>query len=63
MFTDDITLGFHIVRGSSIFKSLVSGVDTLKACTQSNRVVAATILRDLGVRHFGDENVHMLSSM
>ena len=53
----------NIARGSSIFKSLFSGVDTIKACTLSNCVVAAIILQDLGVRHFGDENVHMLCFM
>ena len=53
-------LEFHIARGRSIFKSLVSGVDTIKACTLSDCVVAAIILQDLGVQHFGDENVHML---
>ena len=31
----------------------------IKACTLSNCVVAAIILQDIGVRHFGDENVHM----
>ena len=47
----------------SIFKSLVSGVDTRKACTLSDCVVAAIIFQDLGVQHFGDENVHMLCFM
>ena len=50
----------NIAQGRSIFKSLVSGVDTIKACTLSDCVVAAIIFQDLGVQHFVDENVHML---
>ena len=56
-------LEFHIARGISIFKSLVSEVDTIKACTLIDCVVAVIILQDLGVQHFGDENVHMLCFM
>ena len=54
---------FHIARVRSVFKSLVSGGDMIKACTLSNCVVAAIILQDLGVQHFGNENVHMLYFM
>ena len=43
----------------STFKSLVSGTDTIKACTLIDCVVAAIILQGLDVRHFGDENFHM----
>ena len=32
----------------------------IKAYTLIHCVVAAIILQDLSVRHFGDENVHML---
>ena len=35
----------------------------IKTCTLIDCVVAAIILQDLGVRHFGDENVHMLCFM
>ena len=63
MFTDNITLGIPNSTREVTFKSLVSGVDTIKACTQSNRVVAAIILQDLGVQHFGGENGHMLCLM
>ena len=35
----------------------------MKACTSSDCVVAAIILQDFVVRHFGDENVHMLCFM
>ena len=35
----------------------------MKACTLSDCVVAVIILQDLGVRHFGDENVHILCFM
>ena len=35
----------------------------IKACTLIDCVVAAIILQDLGVRYFGDENVHMLCLM
>ena len=62
MFTDNVTLGIPYST-RSIFKSLVSGVDTIKVCTLTNCVVAAIILQDLGVRHFGGENVHMLCFM
>ena len=63
MFTDNITLGIPYSTRGSILKSLLSGTDTIKACTLIECVVAAIILLDLGVRHFGDENVHMLCSM
>ena len=35
----------------------------MKACTLSDCVVAAISFQDLGVQHFGDENVHMLFLM
>ena len=35
----------------------------MKACTLIYCVVAAIILQDLGVQHFGDENVYMLCLM
>ena len=38
-------------------------MDTLKAGTLIDCVVAAIILQDLGVQHFVDENVHMLHFM
>ena len=38
-------------------------MDTVKAGTLIDCVVAAIILQDLGVQHFGDENVHMLCFM
>ena len=62
MFTDNITLGIPYTPREVNFKSLVSGTDTIKAYTLIYCVVAATgiILQDLGVQHFGDENVHML---
>ena len=60
MFTDNITLGIPYTTRKVNFKSLVSGTDTIKACTLIYCVVAAIILKDLGVQHFGDENVHML---
>ena len=60
MFTDNITLGIPYTTREVNFKSLVSGTDTIKACTLIYRVVAAIILQDLGVQHFGDENVHVL---
>ena len=60
MFTDNITLGIPYTTKEVNFKSLVSGTDTTKACTSIHCVVAAIILQDLGVQHFGDENVHML---
>ena len=52
MFTDNITLGISYSTREVNFKSLASGVDTIEACTESNRVVAAIILQDLGVQHF-----------
>ena len=57
MFTDNITLGIRYTTREVNFKSLVSGTDTIKACTLIYCVVAATgiILQDLGVQHFGDE--------
>ena len=60
MFTDNITLGIPYSTKEVNFKSLVSGTVTIKACTLIYCVVAAIILQDLGVRHFGDGNVHML---
>ena len=60
MFTDNITLGIPYTTGKVSYKSLVSGTDTIKACTLIYCVVAAIIFRDLGLQHFGDENVHML---
>ena len=63
MFTNDKTFGIPYSTKEANFKSLVSGVDTIKACTQINRIVAAIILQDLGVQHFGGENGHMLCSM
>ena len=64
MFTDNITLGIPYSTREVNFKSLViSGTDTIKAFTLIYCVVAAIILQDLGVRHFGDENVHMLCFM
>ena len=62
MLTDNITLGIRYTTREVNFKSLVSGTDTINACTLIYCVVAATgiILQDLGVQHFGDENVHML---
>ena len=63
MFTDNITLGIPYSTREVNFKSLVSGTDTIKACTLIDCVVAAIILQDLGVRHFGHENVHMLCLM
>ena len=66
MFPDNLTFGTPDSTKETNFKSLVSGVDTIKACTLSNRVVAAIILRDLGVQHFGTkqgENGYMLYTM
>ena len=60
MFTDNLTLGIPYTTREVNFKSLVSGTDTITACTLICCVVAARILQDLGVQHFGDENVHML---
>ena len=60
MFTDNITLGIPYTTREVNFKSLVSGTDTITACTLIYCVVAAIILQDLRVQHFGDENVHML---
>ena len=60
MFTDNITLGIPYTTREVNFKSLVSGTDTITACTLIYCVVAAIILQDLDVQHFGDENVHML---
>ena len=56
------TLGIPYTTREVNFKSLVSGTNTIKACTLIYCVVAATgiIFQDLGVQHFGDENVHML---
>ena len=49
MFTDNITLGIPYTTREVNFKSLVSGTDTIKACTLIYCVVAATgiILQDL----------------
>ena len=63
MFTDNITLGIPYTTREVDFKSLVSGTDTIKACTLIYCVVAAIILQDFAVQHFGDENVHMLCLM
>ena len=63
MFTDNITLEIPYSTREVHFKSLVSGADTIKACTLIDCVVAAIILQYLGVQHFGDENVHMLCFM
>ena len=63
MFADNITLGIPYTTRKVSYKSLVSGTDTMKACTLSYCVVAAIILQDLGVQHFGDENVYMLCLM
>ena len=63
MFTNNITLGLPYSTRGVTFTSLVSGTDTKKACTSSNCEVAAIILQDLGVQHFGDENGHMLCFM
>ena len=52
MFTDNITFGIPYSTKEANFKSLVSGVGTIKACTYINRVVAAIISQDLGVQHF-----------
>ena len=52
-------LGIPYTTREVNFKSLVSGTNTIKACTLIYCVVAA-IIQDLGVQHFGDENVHML---
>ena len=60
MFTDNITLGIPYTTRKVSYKSLVSGTDTIKACTLTYCVGAAIILRDLSVQYFGDENVHML---
>ena len=63
MFADNITLGIPYTTRRVSYKSLVSGTDTMKACTLIYCVVAAIILQDLGVQHFGDENVYMLCLM
>ena len=63
MFTDNITLGIPYITREVNFKSLVSGTDTIKACTLIYCVVAAITLQGLGVQHFGDENVNMLYFM
>ena len=63
MFADNITLGIPYTTRKVSYKSLVSGTDTMKACTLIYCVVAAIILQDLGVQHFGDENVYMLCLM
>ena len=63
MFTDNITLGIPYSTREVNFKSLVSGTDTIKACTLIYCEVAAIILQHLSVQHFGDENFHMLCLM
>ena len=63
MFADNITLGIPYTTRKVSYKSLVGGTDTMKACTLIYCVVAAIILQDLGVQHFGDENVYMLCLM
>ena len=63
MFADNITLGIPYTTRKVSYKSLVSGTGTMKACTLIYCVVAAIILQDLGVQHFGDENVYMLCLM
>ena len=63
MFADNITLGIPYTTRKVSYKSLVSGTDTMKACTLIYCVVAAIILQDLGIQHFGDENVYMLCLM
>ena len=63
MFADNITLGIPYTTRKVSYKSLVSGTDTMKVCTLIYCVVAAIILQDLGVQHFGDENVCMLCLM
>ena len=63
MFADNITLGIPYTTRKVSYKSLVSGTDTMKACTLIYCVVAAIILQNLGVQHFGDENVYMLCLM
>ena len=63
MFADNITLGIPYTTRKVSYKSLVSGTDTMKACALIYCVVAAIILQDLGVQHFGDENVYMLCLM
>ena len=63
MFADNITLGIPYTTKKVSYKSLVSGTDTIKACTLIYCIVAAIILQDLGVQHFGDENVYMLCLM
>ena len=63
MFADNITLGIPYTTRKVSYKSLVSGTDTMKACTLIYCVAAAIILQDLGVQHFGDENVYMLCLM
>ena len=63
MFADNLTLGIPYTTRKVSYKSLVSGTDTMKACTLIYCVVAAIILQDLGVQHFGDENVYMLCLM
>ena len=63
MFTDNITLGIPYTTREVNFKSLVSGTDTIKACTLIYCVVAAITLQGLGVQHCVDENVNMLCFM
>ena len=63
MLADNITLGIPYTTRKVSYKSLVSGTDTMKACTLIYCVVAAIILQDLGIQHFGDENVYMLCLM
>ena len=51
MFTDNITFGISYSTKETIFKSLLSGVDTIKAVPKVTRAVAAIILQDLGVQN------------
>ena len=52
MFTDDLIL-WSSIRHKGNLSEIISGVDTIKICTESNRVRAAIILEDLDVQHFG----------
>ena len=63
MFTDNITLGIPYTTREVNFKSLVSGTNTIKACTLIYCVVAAIILQDLGVQHFGVKRSHVMSDV
>ena len=50
MLTDNLTFKNSIQHEGDEFE-IISGVDTIKTYTKSNRVTAAIILEDLDVQH------------